>query len=109
MAPNPLASLPVIEPLTRPWSPSWKYYSNISKQFEEILLNNISDDLHKKVFLWAVSEKGEGGGTYQNFWYFSISPTVGGCELGGLRSSSPSQGQVHRGAAEVNLDLTRGT
>ena len=39
----------------------------------------------------------------------SISPTVGGCELGGLRSSSPSQGQVHRGAAEVNLDLTRGT
>ena len=41
--------------------------------------------------------------------YFSISPTVGGCELGGLRSSSPSQGQVHRGAAEVNLDLTRGT
>ena len=40
---------------------------------------------------------------------FSISPTVGGCELGGLRSSSPSQGQVHRGAAEVNLDLTRGT
>ena len=23
---------------------------------------------------------------------FSISPTVGGCELGGLRSSSPSQG-----------------
>merc|ERR1711923_256973 len=24
---------------------------------------------------------------------FSISPTVGGCELGGLRSSSPSQGQ----------------
>ena len=40
---------------------------------------------------------------------FSIRPTVGGCELGGLRSSSPSQGQVHRGAAEVNLDLTRGT
>ena len=39
------------------------------KQFEEILLNNISDDLHKKVFFWAVSEKGEGGGTYQNFWY----------------------------------------
>ena len=39
----------------------------------------------------------------------SISPTVGGCELGGLRSSSPSQGQVHRGAAEVDLDLTRGT
>ena len=69
MAPNPLSSLPVIEPLTRPWSPSWKYYSNISKQFEEILLNNISDDLHKKVFFWAVSEKGEGGGTYQNFWY----------------------------------------
>ena len=69
MAPNPLASLPVIEPLTRPWSPSWKYYSNISKQFEEILLNNISDDLHKKVFFWAVSEKGGGGGTYQNFWY----------------------------------------
>ena len=43
-------------------------------------------------------------------WFdFSISPTVGGCELGGLRSSSPSQGQVLRGAAEVNLDLTRGT
>ena len=38
----------------------------------------------------------------------SISPTVGGCELGGLRSSSPSQGQVHRGAAEVNLDLDEG-
>ena len=37
---------------------------------------------------------------------FSISPTVGGCELGGLRSSSPSQGQVHRGAAEVDLDVT---
>ena len=31
----------------------------------------------------------------QWFLYFSISPTVGGCELGGLRSSSPSQGQVH--------------
>ena len=39
----------------------------------------------------------------------SISPTVGGCGLGGLRSSPPSQGQVHRGAAEVDLDLTRGT
>ena len=25
---------------------------------------------------------------------FSISPTVGGCELGRLRSSSPSQGQL---------------
>ena len=31
---------------------------------------------------------------------------MGGCELGGLRSSSPSQGQVHRGAAEVNLDFS---
>ena len=40
---------------------------------------------------------------------FSISSTVGECGLGGLRSSSPSQGQVHLGAAEVNLDLTRGT
>ena len=40
---------------------------------------------------------------------FSISPTVGGCGLGGLRSSPPSQGQVHQGAAEVDLDLTRGT
>ena len=40
---------------------------------------------------------------------YSISPTVGGCGLGGLRSSPPSQGQVHRGAAEVDLDLTRGT
>ena len=39
---------------------------------------------------------------------FSISPTVGGCELGGLRSSSPSKGEVHRGAAEVNLDLDEG-
>ena len=39
---------------------------------------------------------------------YSISPTVGGCELGGLRSSSPSQGQVHQGAAEVNLDLDEG-
>ena len=38
----------------------------------------------------------------------SISPTVGGCELGGLRSSSPSQGQVHRGASEVDLDLDEG-
>ena len=38
---------------------------------------------------------------------FSISPTVGGCGLGGLRSSPPSQGQVHRGAAEVDLDLTQ--
>ena len=36
---------------------------------------------------------------------FSISPTEGGCGLGGLRSSPPSQGQVHRGAAEVDLDL----
>ena len=38
-----------------------------------------------------------------------ISPTAGGCGLGGLRSSPPSQGQVQRGAAEVDLDLTRGT
>ena len=35
----------------------------------------------------------------------SISPTEGGRGLGGLRSSPPSQGQVHRGAAEVDLDL----
>ena len=41
-------------------------------------------------------------------YFFSISPTVGGCELGGLRSSSPSQGQVHQGAAEVDLDLDSG-
>ena len=40
---------------------------------------------------------------------FSISPTEGGRGLGGLRSSPPSQGQVHRGAAEVDLDLTMGT
>ena len=38
---------------------------------------------------------------------FSISPSVGGCGLGGLRSGPPSQGQVQRGAAEVDLDLTR--
>lgn len=36
-------------------------------------------------------------------------PTVGGCELDGLRSSPLSQGQVQRGAAEVDLDVTMGT
>ena len=40
---------------------------------------------------------------------FSISPIVGGCGLGGLRSSPLSQGQVHQGVAEVDLDLMRGT
>ena len=42
-------------------------------------------------------------------WNSSISPTVGGCGLCGLRSSPPSQGQVQRGRAEVDLDYTRGT
>ena len=41
-------------------------------------------------------------------FFFSISPTEGGRGLGGLRSSPPSQGQVHRGAAEVDLDLDEG-
>ena len=40
---------------------------------------------------------------------FGISSTAGGGELGRLRSSSPSQVQVQRGEAELNLDLTRGT
>ena len=38
----------------------------------------------------------------------SISPAVGGCGLGRLLSSPPSQGQVQWGRAEVDLDLTRG-
>ena len=42
-------------------------------------------------------------------WNFGISSTAGGGELGRLRSSSPSQVQVQRGEAELNLDLTRGT
>ena len=40
---------------------------------------------------------------------FGISPTAGGGGLGRLRSSPPSQVQVQRGEAELDLDLTRGT
>ena len=80
------------------FQPTWQRCKNGSSSAPQVegswsMTHSCISGYHLWYFTWS-------------YFVFSISPTVGGCELGGLRSSSPSQGQVHRGAA---LDLTRGT